>query len=960
MSYTKQNFKSGEVLMASQLNAMDEQIAANEIAIENKQSKGDYLTTSAASSMYQPKGTYLTKHQSIKTLNGQSLVGVGNIVIDSNDDSNAYLIPNPVDLSTYNGKKLVCIGDSVTAGVGATTNYVSRLGTALGLTVVNSGVSGTVLCTGGHRTCNIGKLTESNLGNADYVTILMGINDWDQARDGYYDLGDINTTDTTTIYGAVKMWCDRIMELKQTDALKDTKFYFMTPLITSWNNSVGSRSWDQNKVNIHGYKLRDLCEAIINVCDMYQIPVIDLNLHSGIYYNSAEDQNATQVGGDGIHPNDAGHELITNAIVKMFGINPTYATPLTTLHYVLQYISNITDADITYPIGDNVIMPTEIPLTNISLSNYTLELTEGDTFTVTATLEPADTTQTTIAWESSNTGVATVADGVITAIAEGNTTITCKSVANPSIKATIQLGVIASTSTELKSLVISDEYATANIGDTKTLTVTYVPSNTVETGVVWSVDDDTIASITPSADGKSCDVTALSAGQCYVTATSTVNDSIKATCFFTASEAGETPETPETSVDLLDASNYTLGSNARFNSETGEISGTASLSAGGTLQQTANAATFNIPLKAGMEVEVQHTFSSSNYSNFIGFGVDTTTDPSQIELGGGYPRGKFIVYYDVPSKGDAIETWEIATSTHTKLFTGVGANKSPRTATIGRDANGKLYVKHNGATVTELPDYDCIETANNSENLYVWFGGCDNVSTWKITYFGETRGSSTEPDTPDTPTEPTTSTWVLGANAVLNEDGSLTAKNNGTTYANIDNVAIYNVPLTAGMQVEVTESQVNNSWGSFRGWGVDTTNNIASLQLVNPYPQGKFNIYYDQSGDAVKSITQGTGNQYTLLSSGKNINPRKAIIRRDADGKITCSFNGVEMNMPSYSQAPYLSEAETAENLYVWIGGLSSDTTWTIDYMGPIRDYVAPEVPEDEPTIDPTDALYTW
>jgi hypothetical protein len=90
MGYTKQNFKSGDVLMASQLNAMDEQIAANEVALDKKQPKGDYptktemnqaitnaqlgggsgetpdlseyLSKEEASNAYQPKGEYLTKH----------------------------------------------------------------------------------------------------------------------------------------------------------------------------------------------------------------------------------------------------------------------------------------------------------------------------------------------------------------------------------------------------------------------------------------------------------------------------------------------------------------------------------------------------------------------------------------------------------------------------------------------------------------------------------------------------------------------------------------------------------------------------------------------------------------------------------------------------------------------------------------------------------------------------------
>lgn len=108
MSYTKQNFKSGDKLMASQLNAMDEQIYKNEASIADKQPKGDYptktemetaiaeaqlgggnetpnltgfLTKTEAEDTYQPKGDYLTQHQKLKTINGQSLVGEGNIEI---------------------------------------------------------------------------------------------------------------------------------------------------------------------------------------------------------------------------------------------------------------------------------------------------------------------------------------------------------------------------------------------------------------------------------------------------------------------------------------------------------------------------------------------------------------------------------------------------------------------------------------------------------------------------------------------------------------------------------------------------------------------------------------------------------------------------------------------------------------------------------------------------------------
>lgn len=225
-----------------------------------------------------------------------------------------------LDGAAYEGMTIACIGDSITYGVGVTkdqTDYVKLLADQLGMDYIRLGASGTTLCTDGSRTCNIGKLTESNLSGADVVTIAMGINDFCAAGEGYYELGDINSTDSSTIYGAVRMWCERIVELRKTDSLSNTQFYFVTPLITSWNNSVTSaKDWDQSKVNIHGYTLRDLCNAIIEVAALYDVAVIDLNLISGLYYVDAEDNNVDVFGGDGVHPGDEGHAMMAAALAN--------------------------------------------------------------------------------------------------------------------------------------------------------------------------------------------------------------------------------------------------------------------------------------------------------------------------------------------------------------------------------------------------------------------------------------------------------------------------------------------------------------------------------------------------------------------------------------------------------------------------------------------------------------------
>lgn len=63
------------------------------------------------------------------------------------------------------------------------------------------------------------------------------------------------------------------------------------------------------------------------------------------------------------------------------------------------------------------------PCTGIKLDRDTLTIARGETATLTATVEPADTTDT-IVWSSENDSIATVEDGVVTAVGQGETTIT--------------------------------------------------------------------------------------------------------------------------------------------------------------------------------------------------------------------------------------------------------------------------------------------------------------------------------------------------------------------------------------------------------------------------------------------------------------------------------------------------------------------------------------------------------
>lgn len=70
------------------------------------------------------------------------------------------------------------------------------------------------------------------------------------------------------------------------------------------------------------------------------------------------------------------------------------------------------------------IVPLIIPVTGVALNKTKVTLTVGDTETLTATITPPDATNQNVTWTTSNSSVAAVSDGVITAVSAGTATIT--------------------------------------------------------------------------------------------------------------------------------------------------------------------------------------------------------------------------------------------------------------------------------------------------------------------------------------------------------------------------------------------------------------------------------------------------------------------------------------------------------------------------------------------------------
>ena len=92
--------------------------------------------------------------------------------------------------------------------------------------------------------------------------------------------------------------------------------------------------------------------------------------------------------------------------------------------YDTKSANNIKDTKTTF--YRKVTAVQTVAVTGVSLYPTSLTLTEGDSETLAATVAPANATDKTVTWSTSDANIATVSNGQVTAIAKGSATITVK------------------------------------------------------------------------------------------------------------------------------------------------------------------------------------------------------------------------------------------------------------------------------------------------------------------------------------------------------------------------------------------------------------------------------------------------------------------------------------------------------------------------------------------------------
>lgn len=141
--------------------------------------------------------------------------------------------------------------------------------------------------------------------------------------------------------------------------------------------------------------------------------------------------------------------------------------------------------------GTLTITPVAVPATGITLDATTQKLDTGKTFTLKATVAPANTTDKVV-WSSSNAAVAKVSStGVVTAVKPGTAVITATA---GSVKATCTI-TVANPVVKVTGIKITASSRSIAAGKKVQLKATAAPSNADNKAVTWTSSNKKVATV---------------------------------------------------------------------------------------------------------------------------------------------------------------------------------------------------------------------------------------------------------------------------------------------------------------------------------------------------------------------------------------------------------------------------------------------------------------------------------
>ncbi|PCF83018.1 SGNH/GDSL hydrolase family protein [Staphylococcus delphini] len=254
------------------------------------------------------------RHTSLKSRLDADLKHIASRSLKTSIDDRFVVTANGTVFANYlsmsntikNVKKIGVIGDSVAKGSRATKNFSQYLASALGATVQNEAVSGATM-----STVKANSIYEqaAKIRNKDLVIIQGTDDDWLYNGSVGVSIGT-DKSNVRTFYGA---FCKTVELIKTNNP--HAKIIVMTATRQLPVNGTTIRRKDTD-TNSLGLNLEDYVNAQVLACTEMNVPVFDA-YHTNLLdpYNPAlRVKNMV----DGLHPNEFGHEVITQELLKNY------------------------------------------------------------------------------------------------------------------------------------------------------------------------------------------------------------------------------------------------------------------------------------------------------------------------------------------------------------------------------------------------------------------------------------------------------------------------------------------------------------------------------------------------------------------------------------------------------------------------------------------------------------------
>ncbi|MFR0558794.1 Ig-like domain-containing protein [Pseudoscardovia radai] len=183
-----------------------------------------------------------------------------------------------------------------------------------------------------------------------------------------------------------------------------------------------------------------------------------------------------------------------------------------------------------------------VDVDQVTVSPTTLNLTEGETGQLQATVAPSNATDPSLTWTSLNPDAATVdQNGKVTAVKAGVAVIRATSVSNPTIggQAVVTVAPASPIDVPVTSIVVTPVSQSVEVGSSVTISATALPTNATDKSITWSTGSDTVT-LVDNGDGT-VTVTGVKPGQAQVTAKS--SNGVTSSAFVTVTEKVATTQT---------------------------------------------------------------------------------------------------------------------------------------------------------------------------------------------------------------------------------------------------------------------------------------------------------------------------------------------------------------------------------------------------------------------------------